>query len=386
MYLSEQVQQDLLARGFTRRHFGRILTLLTAGASMPMYNEASLAHAQLSSLNRRLPPGAVKINANENPEGPPPSVLDALMTVAKRGNRYQYEETDELLEAAAKKEGLTAKEAIAYPGSSLGLHHAIVAFTSPEHGLITVDPGYEAATRAASWVGAPVVRVPLRKSDLAHDVKAMVEQANKSNAGVIYICNPNNPTGTVTKRADIDYVVANKPKGAVVLIDEAYIHFSDEPFASDLVKKGEDVLILRTFSKLYGMAGLRAGFMYGKQELLSKVAGFNAGGMPATAMIAARTAMADTELVAARKKKTAAIRNDMFAFFDKHGFKYTPSQSNKFMVDVRMPVEGFISAMAEHHIYVGRPWKSWPTWNRISLGTAEEMEKVKTAFLKVVSS
>jgi histidinol-phosphate/aromatic aminotransferase/cobyric acid decarboxylase-like protein len=103
-------------------------------------------------------------------------------------------------------------------------------------------------------------------------------------------------------------------------------------------------------------------------------------------MIAAKVSLEDKELVPTRKKKTAEIRNDVYAFLDKHGYKYTPSESTKFMVDVRMPVEHFISAMAEHNVYVGRPWKIWPTWNRVSIGTAEEMEKFKTAFLKVVAS
>ncbi len=386
MSFSEQVEQGLLARGYTRRHFARIVTLLTAGASMPLYNEASLAHAQLSSLRRRLPDGAVKINANENAEGPSPAALEALIQVARQGNRYQYEETYDMMSAAVELEGLTTDNVVPYPGSSLGLHHGVVAFTSPERGLITAVPGYEAAARAAEFVGAPVVRVPLVEGSFAHDVKGMVKEANRINAGMIYLCNPNNPTGTVTQRADIEYLLANKPKGAILMLDEAYIHFSDEPFGSDLVAKGEDVLLLRTFSKIYGMAGLRAGFMYAKPALLDKVKGFSAGAMPVTAMIAAKVNLQDKQIVPARKKRTAAIRNDMFAFFDKHGFRYTPSVSTKFMVDVKMPVETFISAMAGHNIFVGRPWSAWPTWNRVSIGTAEEMEKFKTAFLEVVAS
>jgi histidinol-phosphate/aromatic aminotransferase/cobyric acid decarboxylase-like protein len=217
---------------------------------MPMYNEASLAHAQLSRLPNQLPEGAVKINSNENPDGPAPAALEALMKVAKDGGRYQYEETYEMLEVAAKLEGLTGDYILPYPGSSLGLHHGVITNTSPERGLVTAEPGYEAAARAAEFIGSPVVRVPIR-ADGAHDVVAMVKEAKKMNAGLIYICNPNNPTGTPTPRADIEYVLANKPKGTVLLLDEAYIHFSEEPLGTDLVKRGDDIIVLRTFSKVY---------------------------------------------------------------------------------------------------------------------------------------
>src|SRR5262249_58603945 len=122
--------------------------------------------------------------------------------------------------------------------------------------FVTADAGYEAPMNAARFIGSEVVRVPLLKEKgYAHDVKAM---AAVKNAGLIYICNPNNPTGTVTPKSDIEWLVANKPEGAIILIDEAYTHLSNEPFNTDLVAKDKDVVILRTFSKIYGMAGVRA--------------------------------------------------------------------------------------------------------------------------------
>ncbi len=385
MELNRKQIEDFTARGFSRRHFGRILSLLTAGATMPMYNEASMAFAQLSSLGRDLPVDAVKINANEYAEGPAPAALEALIKVAKHGNRYQYQETYKMMATASELEGLTAENVIPYPGSSLALHHGVIANVSPERGLVTADPGYEAAARAAEYIDAKVVRVPLFKNG-KQDTKTMVAEAKKMNAGMIYLCNPNNPTGVPVARSEVVYILENKPKGCVLMLDEAYIHLSDEPFGSDLVKKGDDVLVLRTFSKIYGMAGLRAGFAYGRPDILDKMKGLSAGAMPVTSMVAATTSLEDKTLVPTRKKKTAAIRKDLFAFLDKHGYKYTPSESTKFMVDTKMPVEKFISKMADEKIFVGRPWPSWPTWNRVSIGTPEEMEKFKVAFLKVVAS
>lgn len=386
MTLSKEAQSDLLERGFSRRHFGRVLSLLTAGAAMPFYNEGSMAHAQLSRIAGGLPPGAVKINSNENPAGPSAAALEALIKVAKDGGRYQYEETYSMLEDAATAEGLTSDNIIPYAGSSLGLHHGVMAFVSPQRGLVTVDPGYEAAARAAEAVGAPVTRVPLLQGSFAHDIKAMAAAANKTNAGLIYVCNPNNPTGTVTPRKEVEWLLKNKPAGSIVLLDEAYLHFTDEPFGSDLIAKGEDVMVLRTFSKIYGMAGLRAGFAMAKPEILAKMKIWSSGAMPVTGMAAAHASILDKELIPTRKKATAAIRNDVMSFLDKMGYEYTPSVSNKLMIDVRMPVRDFISAMAAENIFVGRPWPAWPTWNRVSMGTEEEMGKFKVAFEKVMQS
>src|SRR5262249_58048765 len=143
----------------------------------------------------------------------------------------------------------------------------MMAFTSPSKPLVSANPDYEAAGKGASLHGAKVIRAPLTKT-WAHDVKAMVKAAEERKAGLIYICNPNNPTGTVTPRADIEWLIANKPEDTILLLDEAYIHLSEEPLCSDLVAMDKDVIILRTFSKLYGMAGLRAGAALGRPDLI----------------------------------------------------------------------------------------------------------------------
>src|SRR5215470_12876993 len=161
--------EDLIRRGFTRRGLLRVAALVGAGATLPLGSEHALA--QLSDAGR-VPDDAVKINANEFPEGPSARALAALVEVARRGNRYQYPETSDLVEAAARLEDLSADHFAVYPGSSLALHHAVIAFTSPERALVTAEPGYEAAAHAAELVGAKVVRVPLRP-DGSHDLAAM---------------------------------------------------------------------------------------------------------------------------------------------------------------------------------------------------------------------
>src|SRR5579872_519459 len=203
--------------GLSRRQFGRAAALLAAGAALPFYNEAALAQdlKEIASV----PPDAVRLNTNENPMGPCPAALEAIRKVVPLGGRYLFEQTHAFVEAMADDVGLPATHVLAAAGSSDPLHRAVLAFTSPSRPLVLAEPGYEAPGRAARFLGAKVIKVPLRK-DYTHDAKAMA-QAHPS-AGVIYVCNPNNPTGTVTRKEDVEYVVANKPQGCVVLIDEAY--------------------------------------------------------------------------------------------------------------------------------------------------------------------
>jgi histidinol-phosphate aminotransferase len=380
--LPETELAALAARGFTRRGILRAVALATAGATLPFASERALA--QLSNLGR-LPDDAVKINANEFPIGPTDAAIAALVEIARRGNRYQYPETDDFLAAAAAQLAIDRDHLSPYPGSSLALHHAVIAFTGPGKALVTSDPGYEAAASAAEFIGAPVVRVPLAKSG-GHDVHAMAERAKGVGAGLLYVCNPNNPTGTITPRAEIEWLYEQRPAGAALLLDEAYVHFCDEPPGTDLVRTGRDVVVLRTFSKIYGMAGLRAGLAIARPDLLKRVTAWQTGALPATAMAAARVMLNDSALVPERRKWLAARRADLMGFFDEHGFAYTPSVSNKLMVDARLPTKQVIEGLAARGVYVGRPWTVWPTHVRVSIGSDADMARFKTAFVEVAKT
>lgn len=377
--LSKEQQNDFLKRGFSRRHFGRIATILGAGAALPFYNEGALA--QLSQV-RGMPADAVKINSNENPMGPCAEAIAACHSVIVKGGRYTYELTDEFRETLAAQEGLTPDYVQPFAGSSAPLIQSALAFTSPAKAWVTADPGYESGAGAARFVGAEVVKLPLTKT-YAHDVKAMCAVKN---AGVIYICNPNNPSGSITPAKEIDWVVENMPKGAILLLDEAYIHLSDEPMRSDLVKAGKDVVILRTFSKIYGMAGLRAGAAIGRPELLAKITPYSGGALPITGMAAATASLKSKTLIPERRKIIADIRKDTISFLEKNGYKVVPSVSNKFMVDTGKPANDVIMALRTEKVYVGRVWSAWPTHIRVSVGTAEEMKKFNDAFVKVMKA
>ncbi|HEX3744897.1 MAG TPA: pyridoxal phosphate-dependent aminotransferase [Bryobacteraceae bacterium] len=379
--LTRTQKEDFLSRGFSRRQLGRIATMLTAGAALPFSSEPALA--QLSRVDA--PPDSVFINSNENPLGPSHDAREAAKAMVDNGGRYLFSETTKVRDLLSQQEGLPEDHVKIYPGSSNPLTWAVLAFCSPSKPYVVADPGYEAGARAAKWIGAETINVPLTK-EYAHDVRAMV--AASPNAGLIYICNPNNPTGTLTSQEDIAWLMANKPKGSIVMIDEAYTHITPTaPFNTAMVKDGKDVVILRTFSKIYGMAGLRAGAALGRPDLLAKVDAYCQGNgmLPITAMAAAYASLNDPKLVPDRRKRIGDVRNDTFSFLDKHNFHFVPSVSNCFMVDVKRPGGQVAAAMAKDKVVIGRVWRSWPTYVRVTVGLPDEMEKFKAAFLKVMA-
>ena len=358
--------------GVSRRAFLRIAAGVSALAALPFVSESELAQAQLPTFPDSSK--GIHINANENPLGPCEAARQAVVDIVPRGGRYLLDKDRDLAETFAKIEGLDPKSVMPFPGSSLPLQLTVIAFTDKSKPLVIADPGYEGPMWAAKVSSAPVIKVPLAdpKGAAAHDIKAMVAAA--STPGVIYICNPNNPTGTSTPQAEIEYAVANAPKGTILLIDEAYIHLSDAPSALEFVKEGKDVIVLRTFSKLYGMAGLRAGFAVGRPDLLKQIGaftGFNA--LPVTAVAAAKASLLDKDLVPVRKKLIGDVRRETLDWLKSQGYATTPSETNCFMLDVRRPGTEVIAALAAKDVYIGRIFPAWPTSVRITVGLRDEM-------------
>jgi histidinol-phosphate aminotransferase len=377
-----------------RRSFLRGAAVVAAAA--PILTEAHLAlaaetkappsalalHGQSPNVP---PPGSVLINANENPLGPSKAALEAIARVAPLGGRYDLNgETDLLARTIAAQNGLKPENVAVYAGSSEPLHYSVLAFTSPSKSFVTADPSYEAGMYAAVTSRAKIVKVPLT-ADCAHDVKAMV--AADPLAGVLYICNPNNPTGTLTTKQDIVWALENKPTGSILLVDEAYIHLTDAPDTLDLVAAGKDLIVLRTFSKIYGMAGVRCGFAAARPDLLAKLTPFGQNAMPITASAAARASLEEPGLVPARKKIIGDTRRDTLSWLKANGFKVIGDpQTNCFMIDTGREGRGVIAAMKAKGVYIGRVWPIWPNAVRVSVGTPEEMAKFKTAFKAVMDS
>ena len=382
-----------MTQGVSRRSFMRLLgaasaatTTLPAFASM---QQATAAPAQPVKRRMRgmqqLSPDTVIISANENPLGPAQSALTAICSMGAQGGRYHEDEYVKTIAVFNEQLGLKNDYSAFYPGSSGPLDLALMSNIGPDKPLVYGDPSYEQGPLAADIMKAPKYPVPLTAT-YAYDVKAMLK-AHPS-PGAYYIVNPNNPTGTVTPKADIVWLVNNKPKGSVVIIDEAYHHFSDNESCIDLVTQDKDVIVMRTFSKIYGMAGLRAGFAVARPDLIER---FNVVGVPSqslasvsiTTAAAARASLQDKDLVPLRKKINADVRADTLEFLTKHGYKIIPgSQGNMFMVDVKRPGKEFQRAMLRENVAVGRTWAAMPNYVRVTVGTKAEMEKFQTAFVK----
>jgi histidinol-phosphate aminotransferase len=370
--------------GFSRRTFFRFAAGVSAIASMPILTESRLAYAARPHFAD--PNKGIHIDANENPLGPSQAARQAIADIIPKGGRYEFSMEMDLAETFAKIEGLNPESVLPFAGSSDPLHYTVLAFTDKSKPLVIADPGYEAPMWAAQVSGAPIIKVPLAdpKGAATHNIKKMISAA--STPGVIYICNPNNPTGTCTPRADLEYAVANQPKGSILLIDEAYIHLCDEPRSLDFVKQGKDVIVLRTFSKLYGMAGIRMGFAIGRPDLIAKYQQFGQNALPITALAAAKASLTDPDLVPSRRKIIGDIRMENLAWLKSQGYACTPSESNCFMLDVRRPGKEVLAAMAAKEIYIGRIWPAWPTQVRITVGTADEMAAFRSAFSDVMAS
>jgi histidinol-phosphate aminotransferase len=382
-----------------RRSFLRSAAFLAAAG--PILTEAKLAHAAAQTSTQATappsgmalhgqgptapPPSMVLINANENPLGPSKAACDAIVRMAPLGGRYdQTGETEALVKTFAAQNGLKPENVAVYAGSSEPLHYSVLAFTSPTRSFVTADPSYEAGMFAAKTSQAKIVKVALTP-DCAHDVKAMV--AADPNAGVIYICNPNNPTGTLTTKKDIVWALENKPAGSILLVDEAYIHLTDEQDTLDLVAAGKDLIVLRTFSKIYGMAGIRCGFAVGRPDLLAKLVPYGQNAMPITGSAAARASLEDVALVPARRKIIGDTRRDTIAWLKANNYKVIGDpQTNCFMIDTGRNGRAVFAAMKAKGVLIGRTWPIWPNAVRVSVGTPEEMAKFKTVFKAVMDS
>jgi histidinol-phosphate aminotransferase len=369
-------------RTLSRRTFFQMAAAASAAAAVPILTEPQLARAQRVRVAHDYGPDSVRIDANENPLGPCSGACAVMASLLPEGGRYDMETTDKLVALFAAQEGLQPENVLLYAGSSEPLHFTVLAFTSPERSLVIADPSYEAPAFAAKANGAKVVKVPLA-DDYSHNVRAMV--AADPSAGVLYICNPNNPTGTITKREDIEYALANKPKGSVLLIDEAYIHFSDATPSFDLVKAGKDLIVLRTFSKVYGMAGLRCGFAIGRPDLLAKIQTYGQNFMPILAVAAATSSLQTPDLVSQRRKINTDNRASVFEWLTANNYKFVPSETNCFMLDTGRPGKEVIAAMAQRNVFIGRVWPIWPTYVRITVGSRSDMDRFQAAFKEVMS-
>ena len=349
-------------------------SLLAFGAALPVLGHLNWAHASPAPATT----DTVRLNYNESPYGPSGAAREAMQRGIATSGRYPYGHMYALAGLFAQQQEIAEEQVAVFAGSMAALRYAVLAFTSETRGLVMATPSYEVPRQAAESNKAPVKEVSL-SADHAHDIPAML--AADPQAGMLYLCNPNNPTGTVTSTEAIRQALANKPKGSVLVVDEAYIDFADVPSVVSWVKDHHDLLVLRTFSKIYGMAGARLGLAIGHPALLERLAVFGGDNVPAgSTLLGGIASLEDVKLLPQRKALNNQLRDETVAWLKDRGFTCTASQANCFMIDVKQPAEQVIEQLAAQGVLIGRVFKGWPQWVRVTVGDKREMARFREVF------
>lgn len=367
----------------TRRELAKRFSLVAAGIALG----GEAAYSQRRKLKGRDLSNVVLLNGNENPDGPPPESIEAMSHVLSRCGRYHDDDMDRLADAIAKCEGVETDQLLIGSGSSEILHAAVAAYASPKVPLITGSPSYELPVDMSTAYGFPVIKIALTPNDYAADVRKMVAAAEKARGGLIYVVNPNNPTSSITKKADVDWLINNLPPNTMALIDEAYIHFSTDPnlvSAMPFVRQKNNVIVCKTFSKIYGMAGLRAGYGCANKDVIAKLAVFRNNTIAVPAMAAARVALGLPNMVSERQQKFAKIRTDICQWLDAKGYKFIQPHGNFMMIEVHRESSLVASEMLDRGVAVGRPFPPYDTLLRVTIGSDTDMAKFKEVFPQVV--
>ncbi len=361
---------------------GAGLSPLSAGEQ----KEASPRPAPETTAPRRSVRVPVRLNANENPLGPCAGALAAMQATLAEACRYPFESERELAEQIAALHGVSPDEILLGNGSSEILELSVAAYCSAARPLVAAEPTFEAVLLHARAVGDKALLVPLT-SDHHHDLPRMLAAAPAP--GLVYICNPNNPTATLTPKAAVRELMRRVPRETMVLVDEAYCHYvlsDDYESAIPLVREHPNLLVTRTFSKIYGMAGIRLGYAVAAASAIEPLHRFQAfNDLNAVALAGARESLKDEEHVARGRRENHTVREAALADLASLGYRALPSQANFFLVDLRRPAPPVIRALRDEGVAVGRPFPSVPNHLRVTVGTAADMCAFGEAFRKVMA-
>ena len=327
----------------------------------------------------------VRLSSNENPYGPSPAALKAMTDGFSLAWRYPDEHADMLAEELARGHGVPVEQVLLGDGSGEILKLSAAAFTGRDKKIVIANPTFEAVARHAGVASAEVVKIDLT-SDYSHDLKKMLAASN--GAGLVYICNPNNPTASITPKNEISEFLAKVSPTTIVLVDEAYHHYvesKDYESVIPLVKQYPNLIVARTFSKIYGMAGLRCGYCVTQRGNISQLKTHQIfDSVNIMALVAALASLKDAEQVARGQKLNSEVKKTVYAELDALGYRYIPSHANFMMIDMRREVRPIINAFRERDVEVGRLFPPLPNFMRVTIGTASQMKTFLTAFREVM--
>lgn len=375
----------------TRRRLMRDLGLFTVAArvaSEPLL--AQRLRANLMAGEGALPThGIIWLDSNENPAGPPASAIKGMIEGASATARYHFDEFPAFTQAIAQSENVKPEEVIFGVGSTEVIDAAICAFTSSSIPLISATSTYDIVIDLARSLGKKVSQVPLTET-WAYDVRKLADEAGNAGGGLIYICNPNNPTSSLTPTKDIDWLATNMPAHTVLLIDEAYLHFAEPTEIESAVKhvrESRNVIVTRTFSKIYGMAGARAGFGCARADLVQAMNPLMDKVIPVMSLRGAMAALAERDtLVPKRRAEMARIRGELCDWLRQKNIRYIEPHANFVMVDIRRDVKAFVKEMLNGGVAVGRPFPPLEGMLRVTVGTDAEMLKFREVFWQVCAA
>ena len=387
-----------MAHSMNRRAWLKATSLLTGGlAVLPgQWNNLAAAPAATKLPYQSMndfefgetvrPKLKARLFANENPFGPSEKAKKAIMESLNTSYQYAIRNTEELAEKIVAFEGLKAEMLILSAGSSAILAAAAIYFSKDGGNIVTGDPTYDDLPDRAQQIKATWKKVPLTP-EFKLDLDSM-EKAVDANTKLVYICNPNNPTATVVDTQKLKGFCERVSKKTTVFVDEAYIDYLPDPKAStmiDCVKQGHNVIVARTFSKLYGFAGLRVGYAVLPADLATKLEPFSSGlwCLSAPALQAALASYQDREFLDGALKKTMVSKEYLYEVLKKEGYTYIPSSTNFVMFPINMPGERFVDEMMKRGVGL-RHWEfNNKTWCRISIGRMDEMQAFAEAFKEV---
>jgi histidinol-phosphate aminotransferase len=370
----------------SRRKFAQMLGVGAAAAVVrPTLSFATNPVAPLAAT------GIVRLSSNENPYGPSAKALKAMTDAFGVACRYPDDHAEVLVDKLAKDHGVNREQILLGDGSGEILKLSAVAFTGPASGkyghgnLVVADPTFEAILKHAEISGAEVAKIPLTRT-FGHDLSKM---AGVSKEGLVYVCNPNNPTASITPKNELREFIGKTPRETTILVDEAYHHFADGPEYESvipLIKDHPNLIVARTFSKIYGMAGLRCGYCLGQREAIERMRPHQSwDSVNVMALVAASASLDDPDQVTNGRRLNSEARAFTIGELDKLGYKQIPSQANFIMFDVKRPVVPLIKALKERNVQVGRLFPTMPNYMRLTIGKKTEMETFLSAFRQVMA-
>jgi len=331
------------------------------------------------------PAAAVRLDSNENPYGPSPQALEAMRRSQSVAARYPDALETRVIETIASQHGVSPEQVILGCGSGEVLRIADLAFLGPGRTVVAAEPTFEAVLHHARVLRAEPTKVPLT-ADHRHDLPRMAAACDER-TGLVYLCNPNNPTGTIVTGDELQAFFERAPKTATLLVDEAYHHFVEDArykSAGEWIGKVPNLLLVRTFSKIYGLAGMRLGYGIGSRETIAAMQPHQIwSNANASVLEAALASLEDKGLLPRYRQAMNGTRRWLCAELEKDGRSFIPSEANFVMIDVGGDVAPVIASLKARGVLVGRKFPSLPSWLRVSIGTPEEMQRF-LAGLRVV--